>query len=352
MKFNFPQYIPVYGLTAIFIFLSSASISQNLNLNFALGGSNYQGDLSNSYTSALKPAISGGFTINLLDNIRLRTNLSFLQIGANDGNSPKQLVKERNLNFKTDIFEAAELLEVDLLNSEDNSFVPYLFGGASYYRFDPTTTLKESDRINFNNVGLPMQVGEKIHLHDIGTEGQLFRPIGINTKTYTNRVYDLTQTNWQLGAGIRMQLSEAVSIAYEFSFRKLGTDFLDDASEGNYIGGNEWKAQINDALASNDLSRAKLLRQGEALSWRKLDKSGNPIVLPSGNPNYPRGNPNFNDAYFSNQIRINITIFDLFGSYNGSGRWGGREFYNSKRKKLFSPNNPFGTGQLRCPRIY
>jgi len=358
MKFTITYHIPVIVLSVLIIFSGDKSYSQNLNLTLAVGGSNYQGDLANSYITALRPAISGGFSLNVLNNVRLRTNLSFLQIGADDANSSK--ANARNLNFQSNIFEAAEILEIDLLNSEDNALVPYVFGGASIYHFDPTTTVKENDRINFSNVGIPLNVGEKIHLHDIGTEGQLFRSVTSGTRTYTNRAYNLTQYNAQLGAGIRMQLSEAISIAYEFSFRRLSTDYLDDVSAGNFIGANEWNVQIKDAVANNELNRAKLLREGEALSWRYLDKNRNLIALPAGNPNRPRGNPNFNDAYFSNQIRINITLFDFFGGIfnfggrgsNYGGKWGGKEYYNSKRKTLYSPSNPFGTGQLRCPRIY
>ena len=354
MKLALPPTFYKFLFFAIFFFSFNLSFSQDFKFNLALGGSNYQGDLSNGYISALKPAVSGGFSYNIFENIRLRTNLSYLQIGGDDVNSAK--AKARNLNFKSNIFEAAELLEIDLLNSEDNNIVPYIFGGPSIFHFDPTTTVKQMDIDNFNayfpGVANPLSVGQKIHLHDIGTEGQLFQALTQNARTYPSRVYELTQTNWQLGGGVRIQLSEAISVAYEFSFRRVNTDYLDDVSAGNYIGGNEFKAQINDAVANNNLSRANLLREGQVLSWRYLDKGGSPVVLPAGNPDRPRGNPSQNDAYFSNQIRINITIFDLFGSGSGGGNVGGKEYYNSSHKKLFSPRNPFGTGQLRCPRIY
>jgi len=358
MKLILPNNFYKFLLFAIFSFFINLSFSQDFKFNLALGGSNYQGDLANSYITALKPAFSGGFSYDIFQNIRLRTCLSYLQIGADDANSPKSGVIQRNLNFKSDIMEASELLEIDLLNSDDNNIVPYIFGGPSIFHFDPITTVKQTDINNFSSyfpgVANPLSVGQKIHLHDIGTEGQLFNQLSLNTRTYSNRAYNLTQSNWQLGGGVRIQLSEAISIAYEFSFRRLNTDYIDDVSAGNYIGGNEFNAQIKDAVANNDLNRAKLLREGQVLSWRYLDKSSNAIALPTVNPDRPRGNPSQNDAYFSNQIRINITIFDLFGSGSGGGggNVGGREYYNSPHKKLFSPRNPFGTGQLRCPRIY
>jgi len=356
MKYFSLQNIPVFAFILIFSISSKFTYCQNFNVNFALGGSNYQGDLSNSYISSLKPALSGGFTLNLFSNIRLRTNLSFLQIGSDDAKSPNSGAVQRNLNFKSNIFEGAELLEIDLLNSEDNNIVPYVFGGPSIFHFDPTTTVAQADidhfKSYFPNVSVPFNVGQKIHLHDIGTEGQLFHPLNINTRTYPSRVYDLTLNNWQLGGGVRVQLSEAISIAYEFSFRKLNTDYLDDVSAINYIGRNEFESQINEP--SIDQNRMNLLRQGEVLSWKYTEKGG----LPKGNPDKPRGNPNQNDAYFSNQIRINITLFDFFSGLGlghgegGGGSWGGGKEYFGSRKKLYSPRYPFGTGQLKCPKIY
>jgi len=136
---------------------------------------------------------------------------------------------------------------------------------------------------------------------------------------------------------LRYKISDGISIGYEFSFRKLFTDYLDDVSSKNYLSRDTWNNAIAAATTANDKNKAKLLEQGEILSWRVLDNKGAPLPLKLGRP---RGNPNANDAYFSSQVRLNFTLFSKEGK-NSVGN-----------NKLFSPRNPSGRGQLNCPKLF
>ena len=330
MKIKFKLSNVTIGLLLVFLIFSNASMAQYYKLTTAIGVSNYQGDLSNGFISDLGTAASVGISYDLYDNFRLRANLSYLQVGGNDSKSPKASIKSRNLDFKTDIFELGLLGEIDVLNSQDYSLVPYVFGGPTIYHFNPYTIVKQSDLIEANNLNFPndIKVGQKVYLHDIGTEGQLINNIGN---------YNLTQLNIQLGGGIRYKISDWISIGYEFSFRKLFTDHLDDVSSRNYISSGGWDIAINKAIAAGDFNRVKLLEKGEILAWRTLDNKGVPVVSPNGRP---RGNPDANDAYFSSQVRLNFTLFSKEGK-NSLGN-----------NKLFSPRNPTGRGQLSCPKLF
>ena len=336
IKFDLSIIIPS-GLSILFMMACNLSIAQDFKITTSLGGSNYQGDLSNGYISGIGPAGSVGLTYDLYDNFRLRANLSFLQVGADDSKSPKAAIKNRNLEFKTDIIELSLLGEIDLLKSEDYTLVPYLFAGPSLYHFNPYTTVKQSDVIHATNqLNLPagtVKVGQKVYLHDIGTEGQLIK--GLESSGGKN--YNLTQLNIQLGAGVRYKISEGISVGYEFSFRKLFTDYLDDVSSRNYISKDSWDKEIASAIAANNPSRAKLLKEGEILSFRLLDSKGNPKPLVQGSP---RGNPTANDAYFSSQVRLSFTLF----SKSDKASLG--------NNKMFSPSNPTGRGQLNCPKVF
>ncbi len=330
MKIKFKQLNYIIGLFLVFLIFNNASIAQYYKLTTAFGVSNYQGDLSNGFISEIRPAASLGLTYDLYDNFRLRANLSYLQVGADDSKSPKASIKSRNLDFKSDIIELALMGEIDILNSQDYTLVPYVFGGPTIYHFNPYTTVKQTDILEANNLNIAgvVKLGQKVYLHDIGTEGQLINGMG---------KYNLTQLNIQLGGGLRYKISEWVSVGYEFSFRKLFTDHLDDVSSRNYITSGGWNIAINQAAAAGNVNRVKLLEEGEILAWRTLDNKGVPILSPNGRP---RGNPDANDAYFSSQVRLNFTLFSKSGR-NSVGN-----------NKLFSPRNPSGRGQLNCPKLF
>ena len=342
MKIKFNLSILSFGLSFAFLMFHNVSNAQYTKITTSFGGSNYQGDLSNGFISQIRPAVSVGLTNDIYDNFRLRANLSYLQIGADDSKSPKAGIKARNLDFKSDIIELTLLGEYDLVNNEDYQFVPYVFAGPSIYHFNPYTTVKQTDiyQRNYLNSQTPfpipnvLTVGQKVYLHDIGTEGQLINDNA--TKAAGGKQYSLTQINIQLGAGIRYKISDKLSIGYEISFRKLFTDYLDDVSSKNYIGRGEWDAAISAANAAKNSGRVKLLEEGEILAYRGLDSHGVPVPLGG----QPRGNPTANDAYLSSQVRLNFTLISS------------RSEKSMSNGSLYSTKNPNGRGQLNCPKVF
>ena len=305
---------------ALFIALSaifSSASGQNLSINIGLGGSNLLSDLNASYIPSYRPDFSVGATYDINNRLRGRANISFPSVAADDANSPSAGVKGRNLNVKTNIQELALLFEGDLLSNELNSVIPYGFIGGAVYHFTPHP-LHPIDSLG------------DVDLHSIGTEGQ-YLPSG----KYADRQYKLTQLNFQFGAGVRVEFSSSVSLAFEASYRKLFTDYLDDASAKSFIPKKEWEEGIQTALSQGNTGLAEKLKLAEAYSWRYIDEvKGTPIGLPTNQTSagFKRGNPQNKDAFFSFQLRLNIRLQNLFFSDD-----------------LYTPTHRTGRGQLRNP---
>ena len=297
-------------------FIYSFASSQNLSINLGLGGSNVLTDLNAGYIPPYRTDFSFGATYDINNRLRGRANISFPSVAADDANSPYMGVKDRNLNVKTNIQELALLFEADLLDNENYSVIPYGFIGGAVYHFVPHP-LRPIDSLG------------DVDLHSIGTEGQ-FLPSG----KYADRQYKLTQLNFQFGTGVRVEFSPNISLAFEATFRKLFTDYLDDASANSYIPKSEWEDGINTANAEGNTDLAQRLKLAEAYSWRYIDAKGNPIPLTSKKLGigFKRGNPNNKDVFFSFQLRLNIRLQNLFFSDD-----------------LYTPTHRSGRGQLRNP---
>ena len=313
-------------LTAI-LFLCLNVDAQRLSLTGSLGASNYLGDLSNGSTPPFKLAISGGATYDLTNSFRIRLNGSLLSVEGDDKLSKNANIRQRNLNFKSNIEEVALLGEYDLVDNSFNSVIPYIFLGTSFYHFDPYA------------LRTPVGTGP-INLHYLGTEGQ-YLPDANGKLNYADRQYSRNQLNIQYGAGVRFELSERVSIGIEANIRKLFTDYLDDVSASSYITPEQWATGIAYVKAHpNSFGKDllfKLQQDQKYFSWRYLDPtSGKALTQNDQNSLWPRGNPSKNDAYYSFQIRLNIRLNAL----------------TSSSSYFYSPRNPSGRKQLRCPKIY
>jgi hypothetical protein len=160
-------------------------------------------------------------------------------------------------------------------------FSPYIFAGVAVYHFDPYAYDTS---------------GNKVYLKPLSTEGE-------GLPQYPDRkLYGLTQLAIPFGAGIKLRISESVVIAYEISFRKLFTDYLDDVST----------AYVDETTLLN----AKGPKAVE-MAYRGGEIKG-------GDPTYPgdgtkRGGPNAKDWYYTSGIRISIAINPIKDNYYRRG---------------------------------
>lgn len=184
---------------------------------------------------------------------------------------------ERNLSFKSKITDVQLALEIhplffrDYDENEAPYFSPYLIAGVGYFSFDPQTEIN----------------GQVYSLQPLRTEGQGFAE-------YRDRTpYKLSQVNFPVGIGIRYEVNSFLNARVEVLHRILQTDYLDDVSK-DYVD----PALFSSYLPANQAAIAQQLfdRQGE-LNGSHTTQVGS-----------QRGNPKNNDAYFTVQVKLGITL--------------------------------------------
>jgi hypothetical protein len=216
--------------------------------------------------------------------VGLRLEATFGKLSGNDNvlAGVTDIAKERynrNLHFRTNITEIAAIAEfhpffifIDWANRdvEPPRWSPYVMAGVGFFSFNP-----QAQGPN----------GTWIDLQPLSTEGQGFNE-------YPDRdVYKLKQLNIPLGIGVKYELSQAFTLRGEFVYRKLFTDYLDDVST-NYINPdlfNQYFSPDKAALAAY-------------MADRQIESRTNP------NGGSKRGSPDQNDAYFSFNIKLGITL--------------------------------------------
>jgi len=186
---------------------------------------------------------------------------------------------ERNLSFKSKIADFQLALELHPLffknyyarDEEPPYFSPYIVVGVGYFAFDP--------KAKYNNQWYALQ--------PLRTEGQGF-------KEYADRKpYKLNQFNIAGGIGVKFEVSSSVFARFEVNHRFLNTDYLDDASTG----------YIDPSLFYNYLPANKA-----AIAQRLFDRRAEVDPTHETNYGYQRGNPTDNDAFFSIELKVGVTL--------------------------------------------
>ena len=231
--------------------------AQNLYVSARLGMSNYQGDLKAKSISFSQSKLLGslGARYDFTEHIAARSFFTLTALHADDKKGTTTM-QQRNLNFKTKIFDWELTGQYNFFSFNDKWWTPYIFAGIGICHFKPYT-----QDVN----------GGKVYLQPLSTEGQGFIP-GVKN-------YKLTQFSIPFGVGAEYSLDEDMRLGAEFGFRKLFTDYLDDVS-GVYA---DQTALLN-ARGQTAVDYA----------WRGDEKSGAPYP-PAG---YTRGNPKYKDAYY------------------------------------------------------
>ncbi len=227
--------------------------------------------------------VSGGVFANLCYRyalgIRLELNvgkiMAYDSILKNDRSEARNRYL-RNLHFKSNITELMLLAELHPLvllgiNKKANTISPYLVGGAGIFYFDPKARAGE----------------EWISLHELHTEGQGF------AEYPERKPYRLTQVNFPVGVGIKLECAAQVNFRFEVLHRITRTDYLDDVST-RYIDPALFQKYLSPYLASYALQLHN--RQKE------IDPSATAV------PNDIRGNNNRNDSYFTVQCKLSMVI--------------------------------------------
>ncbi len=268
-------------LTFSFIFIcsfSSVFAQRNFDAGIYYGISQYMGDLQLYQFELLEVNRSEGLygRYNFTNLISLKAQFYHGTISGKDSNYKDQVGKlERNLSFRSNIYEASLQCELSVLRlgakkRHWNKYLQkyfatsYLFAGVGGFYFNPKAKYQ----------------GEWYELQPLGTEGQGLPGYG--------EKYKRLQVCIPFGFGLKLNPTDRATIGLEFGFRKTFTDYLDDVS-GDYPDLNE--------LSENSPMAATLSYRGSEVS--DLPKN------PSGTA---RGGVKFMDMYFFGGITIGYLL--------------------------------------------
>jgi opacity protein-like surface antigen len=246
--------------------------AQNFHFAARLGLAGYQGDLKAHAVSLSQTKLMGsiGVRYDLSEHFTARSYLTLTSLKADDKKGTAS-IQTRNLNFQTKLFDWELTAQYNFFSLNDKWWTPYLFAGVGLYHYNPYT--KDS-------------AGNKVFLKPLSTEGEGF--------TSGVKNYKLTGFSLPVGLGIDYALNENMRLGFEFGYRKIFTDYLDDVST-SYVDKN-----------------ALLNARGQTavdLAWRGDEINGAPY--PSAGTG--RGNPKQKDGYY--YFAITYTVRYFFDKY-------------------------------------
>lgn len=212
-------------LKALFIvFISCATLQssgqvyyRNIEFGLSAGGSNYFGDLNQDYGFDYFRQSGGAFIkYNFSNYIALRLSGTYGHIGYADSYTNNYFQNQRNLSFKSDIYEGAIMADFHFFNYAigefEHRFTPYLTLGLGIFHYDPYAEIDDV----------------KVPLRPLGTEGQAYAQ-------YADRKYGNTAVSFPIGAGFKFWMAKGITVGLEVINRMTSTDYLDDVST-TYVG--------------------------------------------------------------------------------------------------------------------
>ena len=262
----------ILNRSVFFLMCTSAVQAQMLFGGFMVGGANYQGELQDKYFTLRGVSTAVGISSLYAFNDRFSISGEFLR-GTLTGSdaSPDGRNRARNLHFVTRLYELSFAGRINVFNSPEIPFIPYVLGGGSVFHIDPFT---------------PDAAGGKVYLFPLSTEGQ-----GLNE--YPDRPLN-KRVNVALfgGGGIEFRVTKKLRVDFEVAFRKSFTDYIDDVST---------------TYPNPNLLYAAHGPQAVQYSFRGDEVSSGDPVFPAG---AQRGNPGTDDWFHVVSIRFRYPIFD------------------------------------------
>lgn len=260
---------------------------QGLDIGVGIGGSLYWGDLNskdfgkNVGNTNLALQLVGNYVMN--DYVSVRGGLLYGKLSGDDSRSNQDWQRLRNLDFNSILLEASVLGEFHIFGynklGEESPFSPFVAAGFSGFYFNPKTTLD----------------GTVYELQPLGTEGQGMP--GFDEK------YSRLSAAIVFGAGLKVKLSDGVTMVVDGLARRAFTDYIDDLS-GDYV-------SYPELAAGNGEIAARLgNRFGEFLGQEE------PVIVETGTQ---RGGAFVNDYFFTGMV----TFYIKFSGSGGRGFRGG-----------------------------
>jgi opacity protein-like surface antigen len=301
-----------YSLILVVLLLASLSEAEAQRFNrrnlyssvgVSLNAMNYFGDVTpeSDFTSlrlsSTRPSLSVHYTQKFTPRIYGRAALSWGRITGDDSksadfNEPENEPRyKRNLSFRNDIKELNVVGIIDLFENRRTflrrpDFTPYAFAGVAVFHHNPKAYYDGRDS------RVPAGWYE---LQPLGTEGQ-----NSDAADYPDP-YSKVQFAIPFGLGVKYKLARNWDVAFEVTWRKTFTDYLDDVSTtyANKADLNTTAAILSDRSADN----------GRAASYNpQTDANGFKYIPGYGLPGDQRGDATDDDWYISTGFSLNYIL--------------------------------------------
>ncbi|HQK97176.1 MAG TPA: DUF6089 family protein, partial [Bacteroidia bacterium] len=227
-------------LAILFILLFSSSVTEAQRLrarwkayryewSAGIGASNFLGELGGANQigtdgfkdleiSTTRPSVAVGMRYKISPVMAIHSHLTYGQVRGDDKLTTEQFRHNRNLNFKSNIYEFNTNFEFSFLSSREGGIYRlrgvkrnstfeasmYVFAGIGVFHFNPKGELNK----------------EWYELQPLGTEGQGISP--------ARSKYKRTQLCIPIGFGGRYFFNRRWGMGFEFGIRKTFTDYIDD----------------------------------------------------------------------------------------------------------------------------
>lgn len=201
-------------LTLLFVCAILFANAQRSQVGLVGGVTYYMGDLNPAKQFYMvKPAGGLFYRYNFNSRMAIRGSVIYGGIKGDDAKSSDTFRLHRNLSFQSMLLEFSGVFEFNFFRyvpgSPDYPITPYVFGGASLFRFNPKADLN----------------GSTYALQPLGTEGQ-------GTTAYPDRKkYSLVNPALVFGIGLKWNVYRSFTMGLEWGMRYTFTDYLDDVSK-------------------------------------------------------------------------------------------------------------------------
>ncbi len=267
-RYLFPTLLMISSLGS-----SAQEFYESQEYGLLLGASTYFGDLNPNYgMKFIRPAVGGFLRYHINPYISVRGAVNYTKVGYDDKFSSNAFQQQRNLNFRSNIFEATVMAEFNFFwfatGDVHRRMTPYLTGGFGAFYYNPYT----------------LYGGLRYSLKPLGTEGQ-------NLAEYADRKYKNYSFCIPVGVGVKYWLSAGVNCSFEIVNRFTLTDYMDDVSN-TYVG--------IDKFQSNPMhpTMASILQDpSSAIDGQKLGRTGK-----------QRGDNSTKDQYLMVQFSISFQL--------------------------------------------
>jgi hypothetical protein len=267
--------LTLFAVVSLLVKVNAQTFYRWTEWGASVGATQYFGDLNDHYGfHFIRPSFGVFGRYHLNHYIALRLSANYAQVGYDDSYNSNAYQQERNLSFRSNIFEGVLQAEFNFFRfatgEEDSRWTPYLTGGIGAFYYNPYTTFD----------------GEKYYLRPLGTEGQ---NLG---SEYSSRKYSNVAMCFPIGVGIKWWAAPGVNIGFEITDRLTTTDYLDDVST-TYVGANKFAPDPTKLNAAYYLQDPSILK--------------NPAE-PLGRAGKQRGNSSTKDQYMMLQVHVSFQL--------------------------------------------